>query len=181
MAKTILLMRHAEAREGTAEHRDFERCLTDSGRRIAAETGECLKSHGLQIDRVVSSSAARTRQTSEEVAAVVCPSSPLLLLDQLYNAPAEAFVASIRQEMSDEESCVLVVGHNPGIAGLMCQWAEQGLAVPPATVCIFRLEASMWSEVRLHSPAAPQLVCVIQDGRVIRKDSSFGLPVSPET
>lgn len=174
MLRTILVMRHAKARDGDSAPRDFDRNLTKSGRHTAQETGECLRSMGIKVDRIIASSSVRTRQTAEIVAAKACPASPIDLLDSLYNATAAMFASSIGEKSAPDESAVLVVGHNPGIAGLMCHWAEESLAVPPATLTVFQLETDDWTKIRLAESCSPRLVAVIQGGKILRQDDSFG-------
>jgi len=178
--KTILLMRHSKAGEGSSSQTDFERSLTDKGMEKARRTGSCLKSIGIRIDRIVASSAIRTKQTAEIVAAEACPSVPINLLDELYLAPADAFARSVREQPCDDESCVLVVGHNPGIASLMCQWSHEDLAVPTSTLALFFSAAVDWKSVRSGTAAAPSLQCVIHKGQVVWQEPSFGIPVVPE-
>lgn len=172
-------MRHSKAVEGTSSQSDFDRSLTDKGMEKAKRTGVCLKSLGIRIDRIVASSAVRTKQTAEIVAAETCPSVPLILLDELYLAPAEAFARSIREQSFDDESSVLVVGHNPGIGSLMCQWANRDLAVPTSTVAVFHSTAEEWNNIRAGTAVAPLLQCVIQKGHIVWQEPSFGIPVAP--
>ena len=129
-----------------------------------------LQALGITLDRIVASSAARTRETAEIIAAGVGSSVPLIVRDRLYNATADLFASAVGQECEDNETSVLVVGHNPGIGGLMCHWAEESLFVPPATLAIFEVAADQhWNSVRLHTRPAPQLVCLIQDGAIVRQ------------
>jgi phosphohistidine phosphatase len=178
MGKTILLMRHAEAGDGTAGLRDFDRSLIEEGCWMARQTAECLKTPGLSVDRILASSSKRTQQTAEIVASEMKdadgrPEIPVVLIDSLYNAIAEAIAASIRQEAQSEDSAILVVGHNPGIAALMSHWAEQSLSVPPATLTMFQFEAAHWEDIRFYSPKKPRYLCLIQEGRIAWKASSF--------
>jgi len=173
MVKTILLMRHAAAENGHGALRDFDRALTDDGQAIAQQTGDCLKSLRIRWDRTVASSSVRTQQTAELVASVAAPSSVSTLLNNLYNGSADAFVSAIARECDPEESSVLVVGHNPGIAELMCEWAGQILPVPPATLIVFQTEASQWSDLRRPARLAIKLICIVQDGEITRQDSEY--------
>ena len=129
-----------------------------------------LQALGITLDRIVASSAARTRETAEIVAAGVGSSGPLIVRDRLYNASADSFASAVGQECEDDDTSVLVVGHNPGIGGLMCHWAQESLFVPPATLAIFDVAADQpWNAVRLHTQPAPQLVGLIQDGAIVRQ------------
>lgn len=176
--KTILLMRHSKAGEGKPSQSDFDRSLTDKGFAMAQKTGISLQSLGLQIDRVIASSAVRTRQTAEILAAEVCPAAPIVLLESLYLAPAESFAQSVREQPMEDESCVLVVGHNPGIAALMCRWAEQTLDVATSTLAVFESSAAQWSDVRTKA-GDPRLRSLIEKGHVVWQEPSFRVPVEP--
>ncbi len=129
-----------------------------------------LQALGITLDRIVASSAARTKETAEIMAAGVGSSVPLIVRDRLYNATADSFASAVGQECEDDETSVLIVGHNPGIGGLMCHWAEESLFVPPATLAIFEVAADQqWNAVRLHTQPVPQLVGLIQDGAIVRQ------------
>jgi len=182
MVKTILLMRHATAENGHGAMRDFDRSLTEDGRAIAQQTGACLKLLGIQWDRIVASSSVRTQQTAELVSAEAAPASMSTFLKSLYNGSAKAFAAAVARECETDESCVLVVGHNPGIAELMCEWADQILPVPPATLVAFQAEVSQWSDLSHPASIGIKLICIVQDAKVIRQDSAFktiSLPKEP--
>jgi phosphohistidine phosphatase len=172
-------MRHSKAGEGNSSQTDFERSLTDKGIEKARQTGVLLKTMGIRIDRIVASSAIRTKQTAEIIAAEACPSVPIILLDELYLAPAEAFARSVREQPFDDDSCVLVVGHNPGIASLMCQWASKDLAVPTSTLAIFHSTGRDWNSVRIGTPGTPSLQCVVQKGHLVWQEASFEIPGAP--
>jgi phosphohistidine phosphatase len=159
-------MRHAEAAAEEPGESDFDRCLTTDGVRMAQVTAAAMKHRGFRFDRIISSSATRTLQTAEIIADEMQLGVDRLNLDELYLAPAKAFEAAICERAFDDESTVLIVGHNPGIAGLICRWADRALAVPPATVAVFNSTADTWHDVRLTKIHVPKLVCLIQDGRV---------------
>ena len=176
--KTILLMRHSKAGEGQPSQSDSDRSLTDKGIAAAQKTGICLQSLGLKVDRVIASSAVRTRQTAEIVAAEACPSAPIELLESLYLAPAESFARSVREQPMEHECCVLVVGHNPGIATLMCRWAEQSLDVSTSALAVFQSSATEWLDVRADS-GIPRLMSLIQKGDIVWQEPSFAVPEEP--
>jgi len=160
-------MRHAKAANEEPGESDFDRCLTTEGIRMARETAAAMKERGFQIDRIISSSAVRTRQTADIVAEEMQLDVARLDLEELYLAPAKAFEAVVCERMFDDESTVLVVGHNPGIASLICGWANKVLAVSTSTVAVFESTAETWHDVRQTKIHVPELVCLIQDGKVV--------------
>ena len=134
---------------------------------MARETAAAMKERGFQINRIISSSAVRTLQTTDIIAEEMQLDVARLDLEELYLAPAKAFEAAVCQRTFDDESTVLIVGHNPGIAGLICRWADKAIAVPTSTVAVFQSTAETWHDVRLTKIHVPKLVCLIQDGRVV--------------
>ena len=159
-------MRHAKAVEEKPYESDFLRCLTEDGIRTASETAATLLRHGIRIDRIIASAAERTRQTADLITEGMRLTPARMDLDELYLAPAKKFEKAICECPVENESSVLVVGHNPGIAGLICDWADQSLSVPTATVAVFESSADTWHEVRRTKVHIPKLVCLLQHGNV---------------
>ena len=102
-------------------------------------------------------------------------------LDELYLAPAKKFEKAICDYPLEDETSVLVVGHNPGIAGLICDWADQSLSVPTSTVAVFESSADTWHDVRRTKVYIPKLICLLQYGKVVwPRDETTSDPASPE-
>lgn len=170
--KTVLLMRHASAASELSGQDDFDRALTEDGRRVALQTGCLLAELGLRPDRVIASAAVRTSETAQLVVSSVSPSSGIVLMHELYNAPAFSVAGVLRGQMLDDESCLLMVGHNPGIAGVMCRWSGQSLSVPPATLTIFRSSAEGWNNLCGEMCSGMALAGIIQGGQLVWKEPS---------
>ncbi len=159
-------MRHAKAANEKPYESDFQRCLTEDGIRTASETAATLHSHGIRIDRIIASAAERTRQTADLITEGMQLTAARMDLDELYLAPAKKFEKAICDCPVEDESSVLVVGHNPGIAGLICDWADKSLSVPTATVAVFESSADTWHDVKRTKAHVPKLVCLLQHGKV---------------
>lgn len=161
--KTLILLRHAEALPDTPGNRDFNRQLTESGLNIARKTAVLMREHGLVPDRIVASSAVRTMQTAEQIAETICPDAGILAVDELYLAPSTVYSEVAAEHGQSVDSVVLIVGHNPGIANLMCIWSQIRLSVPPATLAAFEVDLADWSEVSLDSRNVMRLKYLFQD------------------
>jgi phosphohistidine phosphatase len=186
VVKTVLLMRHAEAAEAVSGQSDFDRCLTAAGISMAWQTGLLLGARGLRPQRILASAAVRTTQTAflvRQAAAGLAvpavsavpefgPGVPVQLQAGLYGASAEAFGDAARYESAPDESCVLVVGHNPGMAMLMCCWSCSAFSVPPATLAVFQFAVDDWLAAG-RSGCHGELVLLIRNGQV---DSGYGTP-----
>jgi len=137
--RTLFLMRHAEA-ESYGGLGDRKRQLTAHGRREAADRAAAVAG----VSHVLVSDATRTMQTVACLGldAAVEPSRAL------YGADAGTILDAIR-EVDDSVPSLLVVGHNPGIHGLVLRLADttsEPSAVrlashfPTATLCRFEVE-----------------------------------------
>lgn len=128
-AHRLYLMRHAEASSTGADWRDISRELTPKGRTQAREMGELLARQ--RIELVLSSPAARARQTTELLSLPV----PIRYVDRLYNAGSRALLAEL-SGVPDQVRTVLVVGHAPGIPALAENLADRMHSSPEALALI---------------------------------------------
>jgi phosphohistidine phosphatase len=111
--RTLILMRHAKAVRAHEAPGDEARGLTDRGRRDAAHAGAAIEDAGLKPTLALVSAAKRTRETAEQALQAFAIESQI---DRaLYHAAPEnlwdAFSAS-------DGECVVIIGHNPGMADL---------------------------------------------------------------
>jgi len=110
------VLRHAKSDwpDGVA---DQDRPLAKRGRRDAPKVGHWLAQHGYQPDLVLCSTAQRTRQTWDLVAAGL-PGAPAVRFDpRAYGASVQTLLYLAR-ELPDECRTALLIGHNPGVSEL---------------------------------------------------------------
>ena len=147
-SRVLYLMRHASA-ESFGILGDRNRPLTPAGREEAAYVGSQLADSGIQY--VVVSSAARTRQTVSSLGLMVDVEAS----DQLYGAGSST-ILDIARELDPALTTALIVGHSPGIPGLVHELADDdsdsdardlvSTHFPTATCC--RLEfTGPWSDL----------------------------------
>lgn len=163
--KTLILMRHSEAAGARPGQSDFDRPLTESGRHLVHQTAPLLLQRITRLDRIIASSAVRTRQTAEELVSAAFPDTPLLTRPELYEAPRASYLAVLRSAAEPEDEAVLLVGHNPVVAHLICHLAEQSFSVSPCTVAVFELDLADWCDFRFESRADCRLTALFQEGR----------------
>lgn len=117
----LLLLRHAKAADFAPGRGDAGRPLTEVGLAQVARVADFLAGKDFAVDRVLASSAVRTRQTAEGLA-LGCP---IELADDLYNAGSETIARAIG-ETDESVGTLLVVGHAPGIPTLTHELAGDG-------------------------------------------------------
>jgi phosphohistidine phosphatase len=110
VTRTLVLVRHAKA--VTADVPDVSRPLAERGRRDAPVIGRWLSEHGLVPDRVVVSPALRARQTCD----LAGLGDSAVVDDRIYDNTVDGLLAVVRETPDDVRTLVLV-GHNPSMAG----------------------------------------------------------------
>lgn len=134
----LLLLRHAHA-DSPAGQSDLERTISARGEDEAAAAARFIADHGAPT-RVLCSTAARTRQTAERVAALTGE------VDTRYDAriyeATPGTLLDVLAEHRDTER-LLLVGHNPGLESLVAllSTGQSGdhRGMPPASVAVLSL------------------------------------------
>src|SRR4029450_13033166 len=130
--RTLLLLRHAKTEDVRPGSKDGERRLTSDGERHALELGDYSRAHGITVDAVLCSSAARARQTLE----LLKLDDQLLqdrveITDSFYNAGADTLINAVR-ELPDDSHVALLVGQAPGAPGVVYELADPTNSKPEA-------------------------------------------------
>lgn len=128
-AHRLFLLRHAEAGHTSAGGGDRGRELTSRGRTQARALRDAFAAQPVEL--VLCSSATRARQTAE----LLRLAAPIRYLDRLYNAGAHQVLAEL-SGVEDQVRTVLVVGHAPGIPGLVTSLADRERSDPQALALI---------------------------------------------
>ncbi len=143
--RTLLILRHGKAapEEGGS---DAARPLTKRGKREAEQMGQVLRKDDLAPDRILASSARRTRETARQVATATHFGGSIDDLDELYLAEPEAYITAVRRYAPDAQR-VLVVGHNPGLEALALILTGDPVSLPPAGLVVCSLPITSFAEL----------------------------------
>lgn len=158
----LTLVRHAHAVPANDQGADFTRPLSPRGRTEATGVGEWLARAGLVPDRLVTSSALRTRTTAELIAAGI-GTDDVHGLDELYNAEAAAIWHAALAHAGHARH-LLLVGHNPGISRLAGRLAAgasgspRRLDLPPAGLVTATWHATAWKGLDPDAATGSQVV-----------------------
>jgi phosphohistidine phosphatase len=155
--RSLVLLRHAKSAY-PAEVADHDRPLAPRGVRQAGLAGDWLRANVPPIDAVLCSTAARARQTLAQTGL----DAPVRYTERLYDATPGAVVDEIN-EVGDEVSTLLVVGHEPtmsavavGLAG--AEGTDNAAAkqistkFPTSAIAVLRVD-SKWEQLGLGSAA----------------------------
>jgi phosphohistidine phosphatase len=146
--RVLYVLRHAKsdwsAAYGGADH---ERPLNARGHKAARTMGRRLADRQALPDRILCSSAVRTRQTIELVVAAGNWNRTTILEPALYLA-SPGTVIDLLRDQSDEAHSILIVGHQPTCAELVRRLTGDA---PPrfvtAAVACLHLDIASWNEI----------------------------------
>ena len=157
MASTLLLMRHGKAKAIEPDQADFDRELTEAGKRsLAANLPSMLVQleKGTRSVQVWASPSSRTMQTAEHLVKAlrergVKPDGEILPVRSLWDQDYAAFLDAVRECSADN---VIAIGHNPMIEELTAQ--VSGARIPFATGAIAAIQMN-WNQAE-QDAAAPE-------------------------
>lgn len=150
--KTLILMRHAKSSWKHPELKDHERGLNKRGKKEAPQMGTLLKDNELVPQRILTSTAERSRMTAQAVVEAMHYTGDVSYLDTLYMAEPEIYL-ELLSLMPDEVERILVIGHNPGLEGLLQILSGRVESLPTSAVAYLSLPIRSWKEVRDHEEA----------------------------
>ena len=151
------LLRHAKSSWAEPGQDDHERPLNRRGARDAAAIGRYLADRGALPQRVLCSSALRTRETWTTISRRLPGDPPIewVVDPDLYLASPATLIGKLRALPAELER-VLVLAHNPGIAALAIALSREGggstdlgplrSKYPTAGLATLEIEAP-WAEI----------------------------------
>ncbi|MCA9026009.1 MAG: histidine phosphatase family protein [Planctomycetaceae bacterium] len=141
--KTLLLMRHAKSSWDDPTLQDFDRPLNPRGLRDAPRMGQFLKQNAITPDQIVTSTAVRAQTTAKMVAAECSVTDRVTSLSDLYHAGIDDWQEMVETFAADW-TCVLCVGHNPGIEEYIGTITNQYIRMPTAAIAHLSSNVDDW-------------------------------------
>ena len=144
--KTLILLRHSKSEELNLYKSDFERNLSEQGLLDIQKVKKYYYSKYPFPDLILSSSANRTKQTSEHFFDFIDDVPNIVYLDELYHASASE-ILDIIIRYAEKYNFIAVVGHNMGLSELANLLSKKGCSELPTTgYALFEFE----NGVELH-------------------------------
>jgi phosphohistidine phosphatase len=126
---TLFLMRHAKSSWAAAGTDDFDRPLAPRGVDAAPRTAQAMAENGFTPDRILCSSARRTRQTLGLVLTRIgADEMTVTFTRQLYGADVSTLHQMIAAQDARSVRRLMLVGHNPAMQDLALQLTGDGAA-----------------------------------------------------
>lgn len=153
--KHLTILRHAKADRPEDFSRDFDRPLTKRGIKDAEHVATAISTLEPGIDWVISSPAARTRQTVEHILPSLGAGQQAQWDDAVYAATADELLA-VLNAAPPEVAHILLVGHNPGMEELVSGLAagsptRLSCALATAAFAHLEVEIAYWNQIRWGS------------------------------
>lgn len=127
----ILLVRHAEAVDMRSALSDYDRWLTEAGRRAMTKVGESLSTSGLRYTQVYTSPLVRAVQTAEILAASAPAfDGPLEVHRALSTEEGTTAEVLAPLEQAPDDALIVMVTHMPKVGVLTAHLG--GLVSAPA-------------------------------------------------
>lgn len=144
MVKNIFLIRHAEALLPETGQRDFDRRLSETGRKQSILLGEHLNSLGIPIQAIYTSPSFRTLETTLQLSTQLSQKPRVIEAEEYYSATEKLLLASISR-LDDMFDSICVIAHNPAVAFVFQHYTgEYGRSFSPATCAWLQFELESW-------------------------------------
>lgn len=145
--KTLLLMRHTKSSWKDADLADHERPLNKRGKRDAPFMGALLAEKELLPQIILGSTALRIHETVEGLVQGSGYTGESVFLDSFYLAEPEAYLAELRT-LPDTVERAMVIGHNPGLEGLLQQLSGRIESLSTGSVAYLSLPVQSWADLK---------------------------------
>lgn len=169
----LMLLRHAKSSWANAGQADRDRPLNDRGKRAAVTMGQYMATNGFEPQLVLCSPARRAKETWGLVAGELKTLPEILTVPEIYDfGDGKALMACVRNKAGAAQS-VLLVGHNPAIAGLAKSLAGNGSdklrerlerKYPTAALAVISFDLNSWKSL---TAGAGKLLQFIRPGDIL--------------
>ena len=144
--KTLFILRHAKSSWDNADLADYDRPLNSRGLGEATFMGNLLYQHQIQPDLILSSPAKRTKQTAVLVKETGQLEKKIQYEEKIYEASPLALL-QIVSGIEDKNETVLLIGHNPGLEGLIKILTGKEHELTTASLVKINLQIEKWNDV----------------------------------
>jgi len=143
--KRLVVMRHAKSAWDGDAPTDHARPLNDRGRQDAPRIAAEMLRRGWVPEVVLSSDAARTRETWDHMARALPPARLVAFIPALYHAGIGA-VQSVFEPLGADVGTVLVLGHNPGFEEAVDWLSGQYVELTTANAALLVHADATWAD-----------------------------------
>jgi len=146
--KQLILMRHGKSSWQNDLLDDYDRPLKKRGKRDAPVMAQLLADNEIIPEMILSSSAARTRQTTQLVNDVLnLQEDSIRYFDNFYLADQKELIKELKK-LSNSIDTVMIIGHNPTMEFFTANLTGEIHRFPTAAIAHIDLAISTWAELK---------------------------------
>lgn len=154
----LYIMRHAKSSWAIPGARDFDRELNDRGLQDLSKLSKLMKNEGISPDKILCSSAVRTRQTLDAIKDAFTNEPEITFTERLYSSGLPEYIEIINS-ITDAKS-LMVIGHNPMCGSLATSLPGSGDSAqlekiaykyPTSALSIIDFDMETWADVTRDS------------------------------
>lgn len=155
--KTLYILRHAKSSWEKPDIADFERPLNEAGLNTAPFMGELFYDRQLQPEVILSSPAKRAKQTAVLIKETAGFKADIKYDERIYEASPQVLLQVVADAKGKHESLMLI-GHNPGMEGLIRFLTGQRESMPTTALAIIELWVNSWDGIVAGSGTLKELI-----------------------
>ena len=145
--KKLLIVRHSKSSWSDPYLSDFDRPLNKRGNRDGKLMAEFLLKRINNIDKLISSSSKRTRETSEFFKKKINIKVENYT-EKLYHASYDD-ILDLLYQVKDDVRSLMLIGHNPGLTQLVNFFTDINLYNLPTTgIVVINFIIDKWKNIR---------------------------------
>lgn len=176
----LMLLRHAKSSWDAAGVKDFDRPLNARGRHAAPLMGRHMAAHALLPDRIVCSTARRTRETLAGLLSHFDRDLDVRLTRALYESGSADYLDVIRAFGATARQ-LLVIGHNPAMQEVAVDLVGAGNPAligaiaadyPTAALAVIDFPEKTWAEIQ---PRGGRIVAFFRPRELAVVDADGGV------
>lgn len=152
----LLLLRHAKSDWGDATLADVDRVLNGRGKAAARQMGSYLQQNTLFPNRILCSTAQRTRETLARVVPFLPYEAQIHLISDFYRKSDISYTNLIRRYGGHSQT-LMIIGHNPATEQTAEELVGTGASdvrddistkYPTAALAVIDFDISEWADLR---------------------------------
>ncbi|MCD9186055.1 MAG: histidine phosphatase family protein [Pyrinomonadaceae bacterium] len=155
--KKLYILRHAKSSWDNPVLADFERPLNERGIKTADFMGKFISENDLLPDLILSSPATRARETANIIKKTAELQAEIKFEENIYESSPQMLL-KILSEIKENFQTVMLVGHNPGLEGLIKTLTGELQSMPTAGLAVIEVNAEKWKEIKPESGILQNLV-----------------------
>ena len=144
--KTLYILRHAKSSWNDDLLADCDRPLNQRGLNAAPFIGEVMAREKILPDIFISSPAKSTTQTALLVKEASGSNAAIQYDERIYEASVQALKLVISQ-IAEQHETALIIGHNPGMEGLIQFLTGSSESMPTAALASVVLDIKAWDKI----------------------------------